>query len=66
MRIYVTPRPGLKVRDPRRLSEHVPAEGAFYEDSQQWRRYERDGSVTIGDGPKPAAAAAPKTIKKGE
>lgn len=67
MRIFVTPRPGLKVRDPRRLSEHVPAEGAYYEDSTDWRRHERDRAVTISDGPKTAAApAAPKPSKKGD
>ena len=47
MRIFVTPRPGILVRDPRNLSEQLPAEGAWVIDHVQWRRHERDGDVTV-------------------
>lgn len=60
MRIYVTPRAGLQVRDPHRPADgHLPAEGAFKDDSHAWRRLERAGDVVITDGPAKARPAKP-------
>lgn len=60
MRIYVTPRAGLKVRDPLRPQDgYLPDEGAFREDGAAYRRLAAAGDVTISDGP-PASAPARK------
>jgi len=60
MRIYVTPRAGLKVRNPMRPADgYLPADGKAVEDGSAWRRLEKAGDVTIGKEPK----AAPKSSK---
>lgn len=53
MRIIVTPRAGLVIRDPQ-TAEVLPEGGAVKEDSSAWRRYEAAGDVTI----RPEGAAA--------
>lgn len=72
-RILVTPRAGLKVRDPAAPHlGHLPEVGAIKLDSTAWRRLAAAGDVTISDDPaaavavsapasaKPSRAAAPK------
>jgi hypothetical protein len=61
MRIFVTPRAGLKVRDPHRPGDgYLPAEGAWKEDSSAWRRLAKTGDVIVAkeDTMKPAARAS--------
>jgi hypothetical protein len=60
-RIFVTPRAGLKVRDPHRPADgYLPADGAWKEDSSAWRRLARAGDVIVATEAtmKPAARAA--------
>ncbi len=48
MRIYVTPRAGLLVRDPSAPARgYLPAGGAWREDGQSWRRLAAVGDVII-------------------
>lgn len=48
MRIFVTPRAGLKVRDPiNPAAGPLPAEGAWKEDGSHWRRLARAGDVIV-------------------
>lgn len=61
MRIFVTPRAGLKVRDPHRPGDgYLPSDGAWKEDSSAWRRLARAGDVIISTeaSMKPAARAS--------
>lgn len=55
MRIYVTPRAGLQVRDPNQPARgYLPASGAWREDSQAWRRLAAAGDVIVAtDAPPP-------------
>lgn len=73
MEIFVTPAPGLKVRDPRD-GEHLPDKGKAVTDSPYWRRRIKDGDVTRGETkaaasqepPEPPATEdPPKSTKKG-
>ena len=65
MRIYVTPRAGLKVRDPMRPADgHLPPEGKFAEDSSAWRRLAKAGDVIISSEPKSTARAGGKAGEK--
>lgn len=58
MRIHVTPRAGMKVRDPLNPSlGHLPETGAVKEDAPAWRRLELAGDVTIAPAVDPAKAA---------
>jgi len=56
--IYVIPKRGQMVRDPR-TSIPVPPQGAWYDDHHQWQRYARDGDVTLADAPPAEDAMAP-------
>ncbi len=59
MRIIVTPRAGMKVRDPSNpAAGYLPEDGAVKEDSLAWRRLAAAGDVTISPEPAPAAEAA--------
>lgn len=69
-RIYVTPRPGRRVRDPKTFAL-VPAEGKWAEETNAWRRLARDGDCVISKAapkaaasPAPAAQPAPPAAKK--
>ena len=65
MRIFVTPRAGLMVRDPSAPARgHLPAAGAWKEDSQAWRRLAAAGDVTIGTDGKASAAPDAKQAKR--
>lgn len=58
-RIYVTPRVET-FRDPKNPAEVLPKEGAWKEDSFDWRRAEAQGDVAISlTGPETAAEAKP-------
>ena len=48
MRIFVTPRAGLKVRDPSNpAAGHLPAEGAWKENASHWRRLAKAGAAGL-------------------
>ena len=53
MRFFVTPKPGLSIRDPLNPAVRLPAEGDWREDSTAWRRLARTGDVVITAGPAP-------------
>lgn len=58
MRIHVTPKAGLSVRDPLRPQDgYLPPEGKFVEDSSAWRRLSLAGDVIV------AAADAVEPVK---
>ena len=59
MRIYVTPRPGRRVRDPLNPASVLPAEGAYKNDNKAWRRLAKAGDCDISDRPASPAAAPP-------
>lgn len=50
MRIYVTPKPGMIIRDPKTM-EPLPPDGAVKEAGKYWTRRERDGDVIITPAP---------------
>lgn len=66
-KIYVIPKAGLMVPDPsvrgRKKSSEVrlPEGGKLVEDSNYWQRRLRDGDVSLGSQPAPAATE-PKPI----
>ncbi len=61
MRIHVTPRAGLSVRDPMHPERGaIPAAGMAADDNSAWRRLARAGDVTITD-PAAEAPAAPRS-----
>jgi hypothetical protein len=59
--MFVIPAAGMKVPDPahpkRSPAYFLPAEGREVEDSLYWTRRVRDGDVTVGAAPAPAAGA---------
>lgn len=61
---FLRPRPGIKIRRPERLSEHLPADGATVTLTDFWRRRITDGDVEEVKAPpaphKPAAKPAAK------
>jgi hypothetical protein len=60
MRIHVTPKAGLSVRDPVHPHHgHLPPEGKWVEDSSAWRRLAAAGDVIIAAGDA-VAPAKPK------
>lgn len=66
--LYLIPRDGVTVRDPV-SGLALPAEGAPKPQSGYWLRRLRDGDVSEGKPPKPAAApaaAAPTATIKGD
>lgn len=68
MRIFITARPGMSIRDPLRPTERLTDAGVWREDSGAYRRLERAVDITIStSGPsakpkKPAAKSAAKEI----
>ena len=61
--IFVTPKPGLVVRDPATLLV-LPAAGALLDDDVHWARRAADGDVTVLDeAARAAAAPSPKAPK---
>jgi hypothetical protein len=60
MRVYVTPRPGLSIRDPLNPAVRFPAEGDWREDATAYRRLEAKGDVTISTKAPTAKAASAK------
>lgn len=65
MRILVTPRAGLSVRDPVNPAlGHLPPEGAVKLDCTAWRRLEAAGDVSIKAAPEQDAPAS-TPAKKG-
>jgi len=62
--MFVIPAPGRQVRDPRKVSEPLPAQGREVQDSPYWRRRVKEGDVTVQ--PRPAQAAKTKRMAKEE
>ncbi|MGE3064113.1 MAG: DUF2635 domain-containing protein [Hyphomicrobiaceae bacterium] len=66
MRIHVTPRAGLSVRDPLHPERgHLPPEGQYVEDGSAWRRLAKAGDVIIAKE-KPAARASASSTRPAE
>jgi hypothetical protein len=56
---FVKPAPGLKIRRPDRLAEHLPEDGALVVLDDYWRARLRDGDVVAASpAVKPHAAKA--------
>ena len=67
MRIFITPRKGLSIRDPLDPEVRLPEDGDWRDDSRAYRRLARAGDITISQtGPAKAKkpAAAKSTPKK--